>query len=51
MVTEAAYRAAVRTAHACLRSSKRNLKSLGLTEAHEIIPDASSGSSPTPSKE
>jgi len=53
MVTEAAYRAAVRTAHARLKSLKRDLKSLGLTESqiHEIIPDASSGSSPTPSKE
>ena len=42
-VAEAGYRAAVRAGHARLRSFKRDLKSLGLTEAqiHEIIPDAS----------
>ena len=47
-VADAAYRAAVRTAHARLVSYKRDLKSLGLTEAqiHEIIPDASSTKKP-----
>ncbi|MBK9260547.1 MAG: hypothetical protein IPM54_12055 [Polyangiaceae bacterium] len=42
-VAEAGYRSAVRAAHARLVSFKRDLKSLGLTEAqiHEIIPDAS----------
>lgn len=42
-VALAGYRAAVRSAHARLRSLKRDLKSLGLSEAqiHEIIPDAS----------
>lgn len=41
MVAEAAYRAAVRAGHTRLRSLKRDLKSLGLTEAqiHDIIPD------------
>jgi hypothetical protein len=41
-VAEAGYRAAVRAAHARLRSLKRDLKSLGLSESqiHEIIPDA-----------
>gem|GEM_PF-4330312 len=29
---------------------KRDVEDLGLTETHEIIPDASSGTSPTPSK-
>jgi hypothetical protein len=47
-VADAGYRAAVRTAHARLVSYKRDLKSLGLTEAqiHEIIPDASSPKKP-----
>ena len=41
VVAEAGYRAAVRAGHARLRNLKRDLKSLGLTEAqiHEIIPD------------
>lgn len=47
-VAEAGYRAAVRTGHARLRSLKRDLKSLGLSETqiHEIIPDASSPKKP-----
>jgi len=46
-VALAGYRAAVRGAHARLKSLKRDLKSLGLSEAqiHEIIPDASSNGS------
>jgi len=32
-------------------SIKRDIKNLGLTETHEIIPDASSGTPSTPSKE
>jgi hypothetical protein len=45
VVAEAAYRSAVRGGHARLRSFKRDLKNLGLTEAqiHEIIPDAGAG--------
>jgi hypothetical protein len=45
VVAEASYRAAVRGGQARLRNFKRDLKSLGLTEAqiHEIIPDASAG--------
>lgn len=44
-VAEVGYRAAVRAGHARLRSFKRDLKSLGLTETqiHEIIPDAGAG--------
>lgn len=44
LVAEMGYRAAVRAGHARLRNFKRDLKSLGLTEAqiHEIIPDAGS---------
>ncbi|HRI66442.1 MAG TPA: hypothetical protein PK156_19470 [Polyangium sp.] len=49
-VAEAGYKASVRTAHARLKSFKRDLKSLGLTEAqiHEIIPDASARSPKKP---
>jgi len=49
-VAQAAYRAAVRGGHVRLRSFKRDLKSLGLSEAqiHEIIPDASAGKKKTP---
>jgi hypothetical protein len=47
-VADAGYRAAVRAAHARLRSLKRDLKSLGLSETqiHEIIPDGSSPKKP-----
>ncbi|UQA55508.1 hypothetical protein [Polyangium aurulentum] len=47
VVAEAGYRAAVRNGHARLKNFKRDLKSLGLTEAqiHDIIPDASAGKS------
>jgi hypothetical protein len=47
LIAETGYRAAVRSGHARLRTFKRDLKSLGLTEAqiHEIIPDAGSGRS------
>ena len=47
IVAEAGYRAAVRGGHARLRTFKRDLKNLGLTEKqiHEIIPDAGSGRS------
>jgi hypothetical protein len=47
VVAEAGYRAAVRNGHARLKNFKRDLKSLGLTEAqiHEIIPDAGTGKS------
>jgi hypothetical protein len=45
VIAEAGYRAAVRNGHARLKNFKRDLKSLGLTEAqiHEIIPDAGAG--------
>ena len=44
-VADATYRAAVRTAHARLRTFKHDLPALGLSEVqiHEIIPDASAG--------
>jgi hypothetical protein len=47
LVATQAYRAAVHTGQARLRAFKRDLLSLGLTDAqiHEIIPDAASGSS------
>jgi hypothetical protein len=50
VVAEAGFRAAVRAGHARLRSFKRDLKSLGLTEAqiHEIIPDAGAGKGGSP---
>ncbi len=46
-ITRSVYRAAVETAHDRLRAFKRDLLSLGMTEAavHEIIPDASSDAS------
>ena len=42
VVAEAGYKAAVKAGHTGMRCLKRDLKSLGLTEAqiHEIIPDA-----------
>jgi hypothetical protein len=48
-VGEAGYRAAVRMAHARLQAFKRDLLTLGLTQAqvHDIIPDASTGGSST----
>jgi len=47
VVAEVGYRAAVRGGHARLRTFKRDLKNLGLTEAqiHDIIPDAGAGKS------
>jgi len=49
LVATQAYRASVHTGHARLRAFKRDLLTLGLTDAqiHEIIPDAASGSSAT----
>jgi hypothetical protein len=46
-VADAAYRSAVRAAHARLQAFKRDLLNLGLTQAQiqDIIPDASAGSS------
>lgn len=51
-VADVGYRAAVRAGHARLRSFKRDLKNLGLTEVqiHEIIPDAGAGRSADKSK-
>ena len=52
-VAEVAYRASVRSGQAALASFKRDLKSLGLSEAqiHDIIPDATkpaTGGAPVP---
>lgn len=48
VVAEAAYRAAVRSGHARLRSFKRDLQSLGMSETqiHAIIPDAGTDRGP-----
>jgi hypothetical protein len=45
LVANAGFRAAIRSAHARLQAFKRDLLTLGLTNAqvHEIIPDASAG--------
>jgi hypothetical protein len=51
-IAEVGYRSAVRTGQARLRAFKRDLQTLGLTEAqiHEIIPDATGTPQATASK-